>query len=84
MRFVEWLKAEGLDDQFHPSYTRMVPAHHIVELALVGCPDPSPTYTRFFTPERNRLSTDLDEDRVRLHFGAADRNRLLAGSDSDF
>ncbi|HIE95794.1 MAG: asparagine synthase-related protein [Fuerstiella sp.] len=58
---VEWLKAEGLDDQFHPSYTRMVPAHHIVEIALVGCPDPSPTYTRFFTPERNRLSTDLDE-----------------------
>src|SRR5437867_8741130 len=23
------LKAEGLDDQFHPSYTRMVPAHYI-------------------------------------------------------
>ena len=58
---VEWLKNEGLDDQFHPSYTRMVPAHHIVEIALVGCPDPNPTYTRFFTPERNRLSTDLDE-----------------------
>ncbi|MCP4175984.1 MAG: asparagine synthetase B family protein [Fuerstiella sp.] len=58
---VQWLKAEGLDDQFHPSYTRMVPAHHIVEIALVGCPDPSPTYTRFFTPERNKLSTDLNE-----------------------
>ena len=28
---------------------------------LVGCPDPSPTYTRFFDPQRNRLSTDLDE-----------------------
>lgn len=56
-----WLAAEGLDDQFHPSYTRMVPAHHIVEIALLGCPDPNPTYTRFFTPERNRLSTDLDE-----------------------
>ena len=27
---------EGLEDQFHPSYTRMVPAHHIVELQLVG------------------------------------------------
>jgi asparagine synthase (glutamine-hydrolysing) len=22
-----WLKSEGLDAQFHPSYTRMVPAH---------------------------------------------------------
>lgn len=56
-----WLKQEGLDGQFHPSYTRMVPAHHLTELALVGCPDPSPTYTRFFDPQRNRLSTNLDE-----------------------
>jgi len=55
------LDAEGLGDQFHPSYTRMVPAHHIVELQLVGCPDPDPTYTRFFTPERNSLPADLDE-----------------------
>ena len=56
----DWLKTEGLDGQFHPSYTRMVPAHHLTELALVGCPDPSPTYTRFFNPQRNVLSTDLD------------------------
>ena len=55
------LKQEGLDGQFHPSYPRMVPAHHRTELALVGCPDPSPTYTRFFNPQRNRLSTNLDE-----------------------
>jgi asparagine synthase (glutamine-hydrolysing) len=55
------LAADNLDAQFHPSYTRMVPAHHLVELALVGCPDPSPTYTRFFTPERNTLAGDLDE-----------------------
>ena len=56
-----WLKAEGLADQFHPSYTRMVPAHHIIEIQLIGCPDPDPVYTRFFTPQRNALSTDLDE-----------------------
>jgi asparagine synthase (glutamine-hydrolysing) len=55
------LVADGLDAQFHPSYTRMVPAHHIVELALVGCPDPSPTYTRFFAPERQALPGDLDD-----------------------
>jgi asparagine synthase (glutamine-hydrolysing) len=54
------LKAEGLADQFHPSYTRMVPAHYVVEIHLVGCPDPDPTYTRFFTPERNALPLDLD------------------------
>ena len=48
------LQSEGLADQFHPSYTRMVPAHYIIEIQLVGCPDPDPTYTRFFNPQRNR------------------------------
>jgi asparagine synthase (glutamine-hydrolysing) len=56
----EWLKSEGLDGQFHPSYTRMVPAHHVVELQLVGCPDPDPVYTRFFTPVSGTLPPDLD------------------------
>jgi len=55
-----WLQQEGLGDQFHPSYSRMVPAHHITEIALVGCPDPSPKLERFFAPERNRLTADLD------------------------
>jgi asparagine synthase (glutamine-hydrolysing) len=36
----------------------MVPAHHVVELELIGCPDPSPTYTRFFTPAREVLPPD--------------------------
>ncbi|HEX5234614.1 MAG TPA: asparagine synthase-related protein [Silvibacterium sp.] len=57
----EWLKSEGLQQQFHPSYTRMIPAHHIVELQLIGCPDPDPVYTRFFTPLSASLSTDIDE-----------------------
>jgi asparagine synthase (glutamine-hydrolysing) len=55
------LARDGLANQFHPSYTRMVPAHHVVDLALVGCPDPDPTYTRFFTPQRGTLVPDLDE-----------------------
>src|SRR6266545_3407378 len=55
------LQSEGLAGQFHPSYTRMVPAHYVLELQLIGCPDPDPTYTRFFTPRRNALSEDLDE-----------------------
>ncbi len=55
------LADEGLAGQFHPSYTRMVPAHHVITLQLVGCPDPDPTYTRFFTPQRGVLPTDLDE-----------------------
>ena len=56
----DWLKSEGLDSQFHPSYTRMVPAHHVVELQLIGCPDPDPVYTRFFTPPMGTLPADLD------------------------
>jgi asparagine synthase (glutamine-hydrolysing) len=56
-----WLKNEGFGNQFHPSYTRMVPAHYVVELQLIGCPDPDPVYTRYFDPQRNKLSTDLDE-----------------------
>jgi len=55
-----WLKSAGLEGQFHPSYTRMVPAHHVVEIQLIGCPDPDPVYTRFFTPERQILKPDLD------------------------
>jgi asparagine synthase (glutamine-hydrolysing) len=51
----------GLAGQFHPSYTRMIPAHYVVDLTLVGCPDPDPTYTRFFTPARGTLPADLDE-----------------------
>jgi asparagine synthase (glutamine-hydrolysing) len=55
------LDREGLAAQFHPSYTRMVPAHYVLELRLVGCPDPDPTYTRFFDPPRGVLPPDLDE-----------------------
>ena len=55
-----WLKSEGLEAQFHPSYTRMVPAHYVVEIQLIGCPDPDPVYTRFFTPTSATLPADLD------------------------
>jgi len=55
------LASNGLAQQFHPSYTRMVPAHYVVEIALVGCPDPDPVYTRFFTPTTNALPATLDE-----------------------
>jgi asparagine synthase (glutamine-hydrolysing) len=60
-RIRDWLQSEGLAGQFHPSYTRMVPAHHVVELELIGCPDPAPAYRRFFTPTRNRLAANLDQ-----------------------
>ena len=53
-----YLKKEGLDHQFHPSYTRMAPAHYITKIELLGCPDPNPVYERFFTPERNKFSSE--------------------------
>ncbi|MAE30829.1 MAG: asparagine synthase, partial [Verrucomicrobiales bacterium] len=56
----QWLQEQGFGDQFHPYYTRMVPAHYLVTIQLVGCPDPDPTYERFFNPVRNKYSTDLD------------------------
>jgi asparagine synthase (glutamine-hydrolysing) len=56
-----WLKQNGFGDQFHPNYTRMVPAHHVVQIHLIGCPDPDPIYERFFAPSRNAFSTELSE-----------------------
>ena len=57
----EWLEAQGFGDQFHPSYTRMVPAHHLTEIALVGCPDPNPVCTRFFNPKPNTQPTNITQ-----------------------
>jgi asparagine synthase (glutamine-hydrolysing) len=54
----DYLKKEGLDHQFHPSYTRMAPAHYITKIELLGCPDPNPVYSRFFKPERNKFSIE--------------------------
>src|SRR6266513_1196854 len=54
------LGRHGWADQFHPSYTRMVPAHHITTLRLIGCPDPNPVHQRFFDPPRATLPADLD------------------------
>ena len=80
----EQLKREGLSDQFHPSYTRMVPAHYVVEIQLIGCPDPDPVYTRFFTPVRNSLPTDLDEIGRRYVGALADEvSRQLESIPSD-
>ena len=67
-----WLRLAGLAEQFHPTYTRMVPAHYITEIALVGCPDPNPKYMRYFTPERETLPPDRLEIGVRYIEAVAD------------
>ena len=65
----DYLKKEGLDHQFHPSYTRMVPAHYITKIELLGCPDPNPVYERFFKPERNKYSPDNQAKIGELYIG---------------
>jgi len=65
-----YLKKEGLDHQFHPSYTRMAPAHYITKIELLGCPDPNPVYTRFFTPERNKLYSQDPVEIGKKYIGA--------------
>ncbi|HEY8850983.1 MAG TPA: asparagine synthase-related protein [Gemmatimonadaceae bacterium] len=54
------LARRGWAAQFHPSYSRMVPAHHVTTLRLIGCPDPNPVHRRFFDPPRGTLPKDLD------------------------
>jgi asparagine synthase (glutamine-hydrolysing) len=65
-----YLKKEGLDHQFHPSYTRMAPAHYITKIELLGCPDPNPVYERFFTPERNKFSPKDEAGIGEIYIGA--------------
>ncbi len=81
-----YLKKEGLEDQFHPSYTRMVPAHYITRIDLLGCPDPNPTYHRFFKPERNRKDlgtvTQIGEKYMKTLYGEIKKwlkNRAVSG-----
>ncbi len=59
-RIRDFCRDHDLLDQFHPSYTRMVPAHYVVEVRQIGCPDPGPVYRRFFTPARNRWAADIE------------------------
>jgi len=77
------LDRRGWSDQFHPSYTRMAPAHHVTTLRLIGCPDPNPSYQRFFDPPRGTLPPDLDLiGRHYIEALYAELRSWLAGQDS--
>lgn len=56
----EWCQKEKIGWQFDPLYTRMVPAHYLVEIDQIGCPDPAPRYHRFFQPSIGTGTTDLE------------------------
>ena len=46
----DWCQTQKIGWQFDPLYTRMIPAHYLVEIDQIGCPDPAPRYQRFFSP----------------------------------
>ncbi|MBM3458895.1 MAG: asparagine synthetase B family protein, partial [Armatimonadetes bacterium] len=46
----QWCCRQKIGWQFDPLYTRMIPAHYLVEIDQIGCPDPNPRYHRFFCP----------------------------------
>jgi asparagine synthase (glutamine-hydrolysing) len=72
-RIFDWCQQQRLGWQFDPIYTRMVPAHHIVELDQVGCPDPVPRYHRFFNPTAGQGPVDLVQagaDYIRAAYAA--------------
>lgn len=56
----DYLRTLGLHEQFRPAYTRMVPAHYVMRLDVVGCPDPNPRLERFYTPSPDPLPADID------------------------
>jgi asparagine synthase (glutamine-hydrolysing) len=60
-RIFDWCQSERIGWQFDPAYTRMVPAHYVVELDQVGCPDPSPRNHRFFNPPIAQGPADITE-----------------------
>lgn len=58
-RLYEYCREQKIGWQFDPLYTRMIPAHYLVEIDQVGCPDPNPRYHRFFDPSVAQGPADL-------------------------
>ncbi|MEO6809925.1 MAG: asparagine synthase-related protein [Isosphaeraceae bacterium] len=59
-RLYEYCCEQKIGWQFDPLYTRMVPAHVLVEIDQVGCPDPNPRFQRFFSPEVAQGPCDVE------------------------
>jgi len=72
----EWCEAQRIGWQFDPAYTRMIPAHYLVEIDQIGCPDPVPRYTRFFNAPVGTAPADVSvigEAYARAALGATRR-----------
>ncbi|MDX2033901.1 MAG: asparagine synthase-related protein [Blastocatellia bacterium] len=81
----EWCREQRIGWQFDPAYTRMVPAHYLVEIDQIGCPDPAPRLHRFFNPPIGMGSEDLEEAGARYIRATyqALKNRLAAIPDPE-
>lgn len=72
-RLYEYCCSQKIGWQFDPLYTRMIPAHYLVEIDQVGCPDPNPRYHRFFDPPIAQGPADpaaLGDAYVRAAYGS--------------
>ncbi|HEU4752938.1 MAG TPA: asparagine synthetase B family protein, partial [Armatimonadota bacterium] len=58
-RLYDYCCAQKIGWQFDPLYTRMIPAHYLVEIDQVGCPDPNPRYHRFFNAPIGQGPADI-------------------------
>jgi asparagine synthase (glutamine-hydrolysing) len=84
-RLYAWCREQKIGWQFDPLYTRMVPAHYLVEIDQIGCPDPSPRYHRFFEAPVGRGPAGiqaLGESYVRAAYAAA-RNWIARVPDGE-
>jgi asparagine synthase (glutamine-hydrolysing) len=59
-RMFDWCQEQRIGWQFDPIYTRTVPAHYLIEIDQVGCPDPMPRYRRFFNPPIAQGPADIE------------------------
>lgn len=60
-RIFHWCREHKIGWQFDPLYTRMVPAHYLLEIDQIGCPDPAPRAHRFFDPPIETAAPAVEE-----------------------
>lgn len=79
----DWCQQEKIGWQFDPLYTRMIPAHYLVEIDQIGCPDPAPRYRRFFSPPIAEGPADVEAVGAAYVAGALDAVKRWLGTVPD-
>lgn len=76
----DWCQSQKIGWQFDPMYTRMVPAHYLLEIDQIGCPDPAPRYHRFFDPPVAQGPDDVEAMGARYVRAAYDALKVWLSS----